>query len=92
MNIKQIHKLAKDSIKPGPVIAYDDNDNGYLAYVVFVREGLRYCTIVIDKDIVDLSGNKMKFMVSEIKAAVECMNSTLLSQTSIEDNQGMRAQ
>lgn len=86
MTPKQISKLAKDTLKAGPVISHDTSGDGYFAYVIFVRQGLKYIVIVCDKDIVDSNeGHEQAFLESEIRAALETMESTPLSKTVVQD-------
>lgn len=66
MTLKQLKRIATKSLKDGPVITEDSNGNIYQAYIVFLREGLKYRVVVIDKDIVDLNGPKSGFMYREV--------------------------
>ena len=79
MNNRQIKKLAKNCIKAGPAIAYDQNGNGYLAYVCFVRVGMKYGVMVVDKDIAELNDTTVTFIETEIKFVLECIHSQPLN-------------
>ena len=43
----------------------------YLGYVMFIREGVKYCLCTVDKDIADLNGPTPDFMIAEAAAYLE---------------------
>lgn len=71
MTHKQLRKLVRESIKAGPAITQDANGNDYLAYVIFIRNGLKYAVVTIDKDIADLNDNTEDFFMAEAVAWLE---------------------
>lgn len=92
MTPRQIAKLARDTIKAGPVITHDKNGNGYLAYVIFVRVGFKYDLIICDRDIAELNGNTLEFFRNEIEYAIEELQSRPLSSTSVDAILDLRPQ
>jgi hypothetical protein len=89
MTPKQIKKLARDTIKAGPVIVHDPDGNGYLGYVILVREGYKYCLVETDKEIVEINGTGLneqtKFLECEIRAILDNLKLSQLSSTFIDD-------
>lgn len=80
MTKRQIRKLALDSIKMGPAVIYDDKQNGYFGFVIFVRDGMRFTVITIDEDIARIDESHIvKHFMGEIEFALNCMKSRPLS-------------
>ena len=85
MTPKQITKLAKDTLKAGPVIHHDEKGNGYFAYVILVREGYKYAVVIIDEEIASLNGRTQEFLECEIRAFLEGFKEMPLSKTFVDD-------
>lgn len=71
MTKKKLRSIIVKSLREGPVLLYDERNNPYLGYVVFVREGLKYAVCTVDKDIADLNGPSIEFMIAESAAYLE---------------------
>lgn len=65
MTKKKLRTIIAKSLKEGPVELYDKNGNPYMGYIVFVREGLKYAVCTVDKDIADLNGASVDFILAE---------------------------
>lgn len=78
MTKHKLKSLAAQSLKAGPAITHDEHGNEYFAYVMYLREGMRYGIVVVDEDIVNLNGQSVDIMIAEAQAWLEYVSPKLV--------------
>ncbi len=59
MTKAKLKALARKSIKEGVAEVQDANGNPYFAYVMPVRDGMRFFTVIMDEDIAELNKSRL---------------------------------
>ena len=63
--------VVRNAITEVPAICYSKDNHEFFGYVMFIRRGLKWATVVVDEDLLNYQSDKEAFLYSEAKCVYD---------------------